>query len=126
MPHPISEEACRACRRMIPAIADQCPLCGRWRQDADAVDAVDFLVPTKVSPAALLSCYMGLVGLLLPVLGFFFALPAVVLGAIALAKWRTGGTYGSVTSNIRAIIGVVLGGLGTLIWGAVWIMILMK
>ena len=90
----------------------------------EGVGAVDFLVPTKVSGAALLSCYMGLVGFLLPLFGLLFAVPAVILGIVAILRRNKSVSYGSVTSIIRAVIGIVLGTLGILIWGSVWLLYL--
>src|SRR5262249_3894609 len=88
------------------------------------IGPVDFIVPTNVSGASILSCYMGLVGFCLPVCGLVFAIPAVILGIIALRRRRKAASYGAVTSDIRAIIGLVLGGLGTL-YGLVLLVLLL-
>jgi len=58
-----------------------------------------------------------------PIIGLLFAVPAVVLGVLALSRQRTApGSYGSVTSDMRAILGVIVGTLTTLLWGGllVW------
>ncbi len=85
-------------------------------------EATDFLVPTNVSGWAIASCYLGLFGCLLPVAGLIFAVPAVIFGIIAIRKPRREGNYGAVTSNVRAIIGLVLSTLSILLWGGVLVL----
>src|SRR5262249_36895498 len=80
----------------------------------------------KVSGWSLAACYFGIVGLLLPLLGLFFAAPAVVLAIVALLHKRQRLTDDTVPGDIRPLLGLIFGGLGTLIWGAVWLMILTK
>jgi hypothetical protein len=121
------ERPCPLCGRPSPIAAVRCPSCGgQIAAKQQDVEVVDFLVPRKVSGWSLAACYFGLIGLLLPVLGLFFAAPAVIFGVVALMRKRQGVSYGSVTSDIRAILGLIFGGLGTLIWGAVWLMILAR
>jgi len=86
-------------------------------QQSNTIEVTDFLVPTNVSAWAIASCYMGFIGFCLPFIGLIFAVPAFISGIIALRKWRKRSSYGSVTSNIRAIIGLILSGLAILIWG---------
>ncbi len=88
-----------------------------------SVEATDFLVPTDVSGWAIASCYMGLIGFCLPVFGLLFAIPAVIFGYVALKKQKRAQSYGEVTSNARAVIGIVLGSLGILI--SLFVLILM-
>lgn len=121
------ERPCPKCGQVIPVAAARCPACGAaLTAQADQVEVVDFLVPRKVSGWSLAACYFGLVGLLLPVIGLFFAAPALIFAIVALLRKRQGVTYGSVTSDIRAILGLIFGGLGTLIWGVVWVMMMRK
>jgi hypothetical protein len=91
----------------------------------DTVEATDFLIPTNVSGWAILSCYFGLVGFCLPVAGFFFALPGFICGIVAVRRLRRGASYGAVTSNIRAILGLVLSTLGLLGWGTVLVLMIL-
>jgi hypothetical protein len=52
------------------------------------------------------------------VIGLFFGIIALICGIIALRqrkKKRAPGSYGAVTSDMRAIIGIILGAIGTLI-----------
>lgn len=85
------------------------------RRDQD--DPTTLIVPTNVSGWAIASCYMGLIGFCIPLFGLVFAVPALICGIIALRKPARGGTYGAVTSNIRAVIGVVLSSLAILLYG---------
>jgi len=96
------------------------------RRPTDAVGPTDFLIPKRVSGWSLVSCYFGLIGLLFPLFGFFFAVIALPCGIIALYQWRKANTYGNVTSNIRAILGVFMSLAGILIWGVAWLWILSK
>jgi hypothetical protein len=81
-------------------------------------EATDILIPTGVSGYSIAACYLGLVSCFLPVAGLVFGTIALVCGIIALRKRkqnRKSGSYGAVTSDIRAVIGVVLGALAALI-----------
>ena len=91
-----------------------------------SVGPTDFLIPNRVSGWSLVSCYFGLIGVLMPLFGFFFALIALPCGLIALHKWRKANTYGNVTSNIRAILGLFMSLVGIVLWGGVWLWILTK
>jgi len=81
----------------------------------EAVEATDFLVPTNVSGWALASCYMGLLGVCIPIAGLLLTIPAFIFGIIALRRQRRASTYGAVTGNARAVIGIVLSILGFVI-----------
>jgi hypothetical protein len=123
------EEPCPYCGEPVPVTAARCRACGRDLTDdeeddrprrrpppRDEVEAADFLVPMHVSPWALAACYLGLIGFCLPFVGVPFALIGFICGIIALRRQgRQTQTYGRVTGNIRAIIGIVLGGLGLVI-----------
>jgi hypothetical protein len=80
------------------------------RRRADDVDPVGFIVPTDVSVWSILACYLGLIGCVLHPL----ALVAIVLGIVALRKRKKATSYGRVTSDIRAVIGIVLGSITVL------------
>ncbi len=124
-----SEQPCPKCSKQVSSRAFVCPFCNasldeeedygpetrkRPMKQSAEIGAVDFIVPTHVSGASILSCYMGLIGFCLPLFGLVFAIPAVIFGIIALRRRRKAASYGAVTSDIRAIIGLILGGLGTL------------
>ena len=99
----------------------------RSRREKQGVEPEEFLIPTNVSACAIGSCYMGLVGFCLPLVGLIFAIPAVIMGIIALRQHKKMNTYGGATSNIRAIIGLCLGGTAVLVWGGLLIlMVLVK
>jgi len=96
------------------------------RRQRDAVEATDFLVPTNVSGWSLASCYMGLIGFCLPFLGLIFAVPALIFGIVALRKRKKSGSYSAVTSDIRAIVGLVLSSLAILGWGGLLVVMALK
>ncbi|HMC65114.1 MAG TPA: zinc ribbon domain-containing protein [Gemmataceae bacterium] len=124
-----STQPCPNCGERVSSRASVCPFCNanlyddgddapetrrRPMKRSGDINAVEFIVPTNVSGASILSCYLGLIGFCLPLLGLLFAIPAVIFGIIALRRRRQATSYGAVTSDVRAIIGLVLGGLGTL------------
>jgi hypothetical protein len=96
----------------------------REPQYESVVEPTDFIVPTNVSPWAIASCYLGFVGFFLPLIGLVFAIPAFICGIVAIRKRARGANYGAVTSNIRAIIGLVLSSLAILGYGGLLIAML--
>lgn len=80
-------------------------------------DATGGVIPYKNMPA-LLAYYLGLFSLF-PCLGLFLAIPAFVLGIMGLRKRKQNP---AVKGSVHAWIGIVLGGIFTLVWGAAWIM----
>lgn len=82
-------------------------------------DATGGVIPYKNVPA-LLAYYLGLFSLL-PCLGLFLAIPAFVLGIMGLRKRKQNP---AVKGSVHAWIGIVMGGLMTLVWGAMWIMMI--
>lgn len=76
-------------------------------------DATGGVIPYKNLPA-LLAYYLGLASLL-PCVGFLFAVPALILGILGLRKRAQNP---AVKGSVHAWIGIVMGGLFTLIWGA--------
>jgi hypothetical protein len=83
----------------------------RRRRDADddrespEDAALGAIVPVGVSIWALLSLYTALFSCVIPGLGLL----AIIFGILALMTHKQKATYGSVSGNIRAIIGIVLG-----------------
>jgi hypothetical protein len=82
-------------------------------------DATGGLIPYK-NPAALLAYYLGLFSLF-PVLGFFLAVPALILGIKGLKKRRADP---AVKGAVHAWIGSVMGSICTVIWGLLIISII--
>ncbi|MEO8496449.1 MAG: DUF4190 domain-containing protein [Planctomycetota bacterium] len=80
-------------------------------------DATGGVIPYKNMPA-LLAYYLGLFSLF-PCLGFFLAVPAFILGIMGLRKRKQNP---AVKGAIHAWIGIVMGGIFTLVWGATIIM----
>ncbi len=76
-------------------------------------DSTGGIIPYK-NPPALIAYYLGLLSLL-PCLGLFAAVPALILGIMGLKKRRENPV---VKGSVHAWIGIILGGLFTLIWGA--------
>ena len=76
-------------------------------------DATGGLIPYK-NPAALAAYYLGLFSLF-PVLGFFLAVPAFILGIKGLRKRRENPL---IKGSVHAWIGIIMGGFCGLLWGA--------
>jgi hypothetical protein len=123
---------------MIKKTAIKCRFCGeelyededypRQKQRGQGVEATEFLIPTNVSGWSIVSCYLGLIGFCLPLVGLVFAIPAFICGIVALRKRKRtkAASYGSVTSDVRAIIGLVLSGLAILGWGGLALLLLTR
>jgi uncharacterized BrkB/YihY/UPF0761 family membrane protein len=79
----------------------------RRRKKAPEIEATDFLIPTNVSAASMAACYFGIFSCFLPFLGFLMALIALPCGIVALRRRTKANTYGAVTGDIRAIVGVI-------------------
>ncbi|MBC8354487.1 MAG: DUF4190 domain-containing protein [Planctomycetes bacterium] len=80
-------------------------------------DATGGVIPYKNVPA-LLAYYLGLFSLF-PCIGLFLAIPAFVLGIKGLRKRREDP---AVKGSVHAWIGIVMGGLMTVVWGVAWIL----
>ena len=81
--------------------------------DQTAGDATGGVIPYK-NPAALIAYYLGIFSLL-PCIGIVLAIPALILGVIGL-KQRARNP--AIKGSVHAWIGIVLGALMTLVWGA--------
>jgi hypothetical protein len=77
-----------------------------------AVDGYSGLIPYRNTPA-LMAYYTGLFSLL-PVIGLFLAVPAVILG---IAGLRRRAANPEVKGAVHAWIGIIMGGLFTVSWG---------
>ncbi len=75
-------------------------------------DSTGGVIPYKNVPA-LLAYYFGLFSLL-PCIGIVLAIPAFVLGIMGLRKRKQNP---AVKGSVHAWIGIVMGGLMTLLWG---------
>ena len=80
-------------------------------------DATGGVIPYKNMPA-LLAYYLGLFSLI-PCFGLFLAVPAFILGIVGLYKRSQNP---AIKGSVHAWIGIVLGGLCTLLWGGLMIM----
>lgn len=81
-------------------------------------DATGGLIPYK-NPFALTAYYLGLFSLF-PVVGLALAIPAFVFGIMGLRKRKL---QPEIKGAVHAWIGIVMGGLMTLVWGAVTVLI---
>src|SRR5262245_48517134 len=121
-----AEPTCPECGRPLAPGETVCRRCERRRRDDDdwdepvrrrpveepAIQPTDFIIPTNVSGWSIAACYLGLIGLCLPIVGLVFAIPAFICGIVALRRRRgPRQSYGAVTSDIRAIVGLALSGL---------------
>ena len=77
-------------------------------------DATGGVIPYK-NPCALIAYYLGIFSLL-PCIGILMSIPALVLGIIGL---RQRARNPVIKGSVHAWIGIVMGGLLTLVWGAV-------
>jgi hypothetical protein len=75
-------------------------------------DGTGGMIPYK-NPAALFAYYLGLFSLL-PLIGLFLAVPAFVLGILGLRARKKNPV---VRGSVHAWIGIILGGIFTIIWG---------
>jgi hypothetical protein len=132
-------EAPRPRRQDSTRRRDDEPRVRRWRGEDDLdrprrrsirredhTEASDLLIPTNVSAWAIGSCYLGLVGMCLPLIGFPLCVVAFIFGLLALRQWKRGQSYGAVTSNVRAILGLVFSSIGMLLWGALLVVLLLR
>ncbi|MBI1903751.1 MAG: hypothetical protein HYS13_21825 [Planctomycetia bacterium] len=110
-PHPLPSHGQSSSTQ--PYVAPQ------FQRQSGGSDGTEFLIPTNVSAWSIAACYIGLVGCGLPFIGLPFALVGLFCGIMALArgrKKRSQGTYGAVTSDIRAILGIIFSLLGLGWW----------
>ena len=77
-------------------------------------DATGGIIPHK-NPAALIAYYCGVFSIV-PCLGLFLGIPAVVLGIIGLRQRRRNPI---IKGAVHAWIGIVVGGLMSLLWTGV-------
>ncbi len=76
-------------------------------------DATGGLIPYK-NPSALTAYYCGIFSVL-PVLGFFLGLTGLILGIKGL---RYAKEHPEAKGQVHAWIGIVMGGLFTIVWGS--------
>jgi hypothetical protein len=88
----------------------------RRRPPPPGVEPTEFLIPTGVSAWSMAACYFGIFSCVVPFLGPIMALVALPCGIIALRRRKKANTYGAVTGDVRAIIGIVCSSLTLLGW----------
>ncbi len=82
--------------------------------DPNEGDATGGIIPYK-NPKALIAYYLGIFSGF-PLIGFFLAVPALVLGIMGL---RDRNRNPAIKGSIHAGIGIGCGAIFTLLWGAV-------
>jgi hypothetical protein len=80
---------------------------------------MDGLIPTK-NPSALVAYYLGVFSLI-PCLGLLLAIPALILGIKGLTFAKE---HPETKGKAHAWVGIIMGGLFTLIWGGLLIAML--
>jgi hypothetical protein len=93
----------------------------RRKREAD-FEATEMLIPTGVSAYSMAACYFGLFSCFIPVLGLLMALIALPCGIAALKRRKKKATYGAVTGDIRAVVGIVCSSLTLLGYLAILIL----
>lgn len=76
-------------------------------------DGTGGLIPYK-NPHALIAYYLGLFSLF-PCLGLLLAIPAFILGIMGLQRVKANPV---IRGTVHAWIGIIMGGLMTLVWSA--------
>ena len=128
---------CFACRAEIQDDSIVCPKCGedpranpfeapttgRTRPviNPSEGDATGGIIPYK-NPKALIAYYLGIFSGL-PVIGFFLAVPALVLGIMGL---RDRNRNPVIKGSIHAGIGIGCGAIFTLVWGGLIIFMIIS
>ena len=79
---------------------------------AEQGDATSGIIPYK-NPHALIAYYCAIFSLI-PIIGIVVGIPGIVLGIVGLRKRRANPVIRGV---VHAWIGIVLGGLTSLLWG---------
>ena len=129
---------CSACQSEIPNYSTVCPKCGDDPQanpyqapnassteraakasDNNEGDATGGIIPYK-NPKALIAYYLGIFSGF-PVIGFFLAIPALVLGIMGL---RDRNRNPAIKGSIHAGIGIGCGAFFMLLWGAAIVFII--
>ena len=121
---------CFACQAEIQDYAAVCPKCGEDPRanpyeaptagrtgpviNPGEGDATGGIIPYK-NPKALIAYYLGIFSGF-PVIGFFLAVPALVLGIMGL---RDRNRNPAIKGSIHAGIGIGCGAIFTLVWGVV-------
>lgn len=82
-------------------------------------DSTGGIIPYK-NPHALIAYYLGLFSLF-PLLGFFLAVPALVLGIMGL---RNRSRNPKIRGAAHAWIGIIMGGLMTFLWGGMILLLI--
>ena len=79
----------------------------RRREDSFADHPENLIVPLDVSGWSVAAFFCGIIGCF-PILGVPVAIAALVLGIIALKRRKKGSSYGKITGDMRAVIGLIL------------------
>ena len=89
------------------------------QQNANQSDSTGGLIPYK-NPHALIAYYLGLFSLF-PILGLLLSIPAFILGIMGL---RNRNRNPAIRGSVHAWIGIVMGGLMTLLWSGLLLLII--
>jgi hypothetical protein len=93
-------------------------------QNRPSATALDAIIPTN--PLAAIACWLGIGSVVLCGVGAVLGPIAVLLGMLSMKKWKMQeSAYGAKASKVRAWIGIIAGGLGTVI-GIVMLIVIFK
>ena len=120
---------CSTCQAEVQEGSPFCPKCGadlqanpyamptagkaRPTTNPNETDATGGIIPYK-NPKALIAYYLGIFSGF-PIVGFFLAVPALVLGIMGL---RDRNRNPAIKGSVHAGIGIGCGAIFTLLWGA--------
>jgi serine/threonine protein kinase len=84
-------------------------------------DATGGVIPYK-NPPALIAYYCGVFSLI-PIIGIIVGIPGIILGVVGL--WRSRANP-PIKGAVHAWIGIILGGLATMLWGGLISLLVMR
>ena len=111
---------CQRCGGTVPLGIAACPACGQPMPKgttSSGEEVIATVVPFRNMPA-LIGYYLAVFSLL-PCIGLPLGIAAVICGVLGLRKQREQPTA---KGSVHAWVGILLGGLAALVWGALLVL----